>query len=65
VHALTEYRHNIKDSFYEEPEQVFDHFPRYHIKMLLVDFNAKVGREDNFKPIIGNEKNPSSTTFPH
>ena len=32
-----------KDSFYEELEQVFDHFPKYHMKMLLGDFNAKVG----------------------
>ena len=33
-----------KDSFYEELEQVFDNFPRYHMKILLGDFNAKVGR---------------------
>jgi len=44
-----------KDSFYEELEQVFDHFPKYHIKMLLGDFNAKVGRENIFKPTIGQE----------
>ena len=44
-----------KDSFYEELEQVFDHFPRYHMKILLGDFNAKVGRENIFKPTIGNE----------
>jgi hypothetical protein len=25
------------------------------MKILLGDFNAKVGREDNFKPTIGNE----------
>ena len=44
-----------KDSFYEELEQVFVHFPRYHMKNLLGDFNAKVGRENIFKPTIGNE----------
>jgi hypothetical protein len=56
VHALTEDKDNvIKDSFYEELEQVFDQFPRYHMKILLGDFNAKVGRKDIFKPIIGNE----------
>jgi hypothetical protein len=42
-------------SFYEELEQVFDHFPKYHMKILLGDFNAKVGRENIFKPTIGNE----------
>ena len=36
-------------------EQVFDHFPRYHMKILLGDFNVKVERENIFKPIIGNE----------
>jgi hypothetical protein len=46
---------DVKDSFYEEMERVFDKFPKYHTKILLGDFNAKVGREDIFKPIIGNE----------
>jgi hypothetical protein len=56
VHAPTEDKDDvIKDSFYEELEQVFDQFLRYHMKILLADFNAKVGREDIFKPIIGNE----------
>ena len=44
-----------KDSFYEELEQVFYHFPKYHMKILLGDCNAKVGREDIFKPTVGNE----------
>ena len=39
----------------EESEQVFDHFPKYHMKMLLGDFNAKVGRKNIFKPTIGQE----------
>jgi hypothetical protein len=56
VHVSTEDEDDdIKDSFYEELEQVFDQFPRYHMKILLGDFNAKIGREDIFKPIIGNE----------
>jgi hypothetical protein len=29
--------------------------PKYHMKTLLGDFNTKVGREDIFKPTIGNE----------
>jgi hypothetical protein len=44
---------DIKDSFYEELGHVFDLFPRYNMKILLRDFNAKVGREDIFKPTIG------------
>jgi hypothetical protein len=34
---------------------VFDKFPKYHIKILLRDFNAKAKREDVLKPKIGNE----------
>jgi hypothetical protein len=44
-----------KDSFCEELEQVFSHFTKYHMKFLLGDFNAKVGREDICKLTIGNE----------
>jgi hypothetical protein len=55
VHAPTEDKtDDVKDSFYEEVDRVFDKFPKYHMKILL-DFNAKVGREDIFKPTIGNE----------
>ncbi|KAJ4428124.1 hypothetical protein ANN_24138 [Periplaneta americana] len=46
---------HIKDSLYEELEQTFDQLPRYHMKFLLGDFNAKVGWEDIFKPTIGKE----------
>ena len=39
-------------------EQVFDKLPTFHIKILLGDFNAKLGREDNFKLPIGKETFP-------
>ena len=39
----------------EELEQVFDYFSNYRMKILLGDFNAKLGRENIFKPTIGNE----------
>jgi hydroxypyruvate isomerase len=56
VHAPTEDKTDeVKDNFYEELEHVFDKFPKYHMKIVLEDFNAKVGREDIFKPTIGNE----------
>jgi hypothetical protein len=42
------------DRFYEELERVFNNFPKYHMKNLL-DFIAKVEREDIFKLTIGNE----------
>jgi hypothetical protein len=52
VHAPTEDKiDDMKDRFYEE----FDKFPKYHTKILLGDFSAKVSREDIFKPTTGNE----------
>ena len=44
-----------KDSFYENLKQGFDHFPKYHTKILFEDLNAEVGRENNSKPTIGND----------
>jgi hypothetical protein len=56
VHAPCEDKGgDVKDSFYEELERVFDQFLRYDMKILLVDFNAKVGREIIFKLTIRNE----------
>jgi len=56
VHAPNEEKcDEAKVSFYEELEQVFDQFPKYHVRMLLRDFNAKVRRENIFKPTIGQE----------
>jgi len=55
VHAPSEEkRDHSKNSFYKELEQAFEHFPMYHMKILLGDFDAKDGRENIFKPIIGN-----------
>jgi hypothetical protein len=55
VHAPSEDKSDdSKDSVYEELEQFFC-LPKYHMKILLGDFNAKVGREDIFNPTIGNE----------
>ena len=45
VHAPNEEKSDdSRDSFYEELEHVFEHFPKYHMKILLGDFIAKVGR---------------------
>jgi hypothetical protein len=45
----------VKDNFYEELVRIFDKLPKYHMKILVRDLNAKVGREEIFKPTIGNE----------
>ena len=41
--------------FYEELNEITNNFPKYDKKILLWEFNAKMGREDIFKPTIGNE----------
>jgi hypothetical protein len=44
-----------KDSIYEKLEEFFNTFPKYRMKILLGDFNAKVGTKNIFTPTIGNE----------
>jgi endonuclease/exonuclease/phosphatase (EEP) superfamily protein YafD len=43
VHAPTD---NKTDSFYEELEHVSDQFLKYHMNILLGNFNAKTGEAD-------------------
>jgi hypothetical protein len=48
VHAPTDDKiDDMKDVYYEELECVFDKFPKYHLKILLRDFIAKIGREES------------------
>jgi exonuclease III len=50
VHAPTQDKTDyVKDSFYEELERVFDKFSKYYMKILLGDFNVKIGMEDIFR----------------
>jgi hypothetical protein len=45
VHAPTGDKiDDVKDSFYEELECMFDKFHKCHMKILLRDFSVKVGR---------------------
>jgi hypothetical protein len=56
VHAPTaDKTDDVRDSFHEEWERIFDKFTKYNMKILLGDVNAKVGRENIFKPTIGDE----------
>jgi hypothetical protein len=52
--GMTQLRTKVmtKHSFYEELENAFNQFPKYHMKILL-DFIEKVGRENIFKPTKG------------
>jgi hypothetical protein len=56
IHAPTEDKiDDVNNSFCKKLERVFDKFPKYRMKILLGDFGAKVGKEDIFKPTVGNE----------
>jgi hypothetical protein len=46
---------DVKDSFCEELGCVFDQLLRYNMKILLDDFNVKVGRGNIFKLTVENE----------
>ena len=51
VHAPNEEKSNdSKDNFCEH---FFDHFPSYRMKILLGDFNTKLGREGIFNRYLG------------
>jgi hypothetical protein len=44
VHAPTEDEiDDMKDSLYEDLEHVFNKFPKYHVTILLGDFNVNQG----------------------
>jgi hypothetical protein len=55
VHAPNDKCVDAKNSLYEELDCVFNQFPKYHMKIMLGDFIAKVGREDIFKLRVGND----------
>jgi hypothetical protein len=53
VHSPSEDKDDdIKDSFYEQIERLFDQLPVYHMKILLGEFNPKLGRGNIFQPTI-------------
>jgi exonuclease III len=53
IHAPTEEKEeDIKDQFYERLERTYDEIPRNDIKIILGDFNAKIGKEVMYRPAI-------------
>jgi hypothetical protein len=56
AHALTEDKiDDVKDSFSEELGCIFNKFPKYHMKMLLGDINAKVAEKTFLSRQLGME----------
>lgn len=54
VYAPTEDKSDeVKGEFYEQLEREYDLAPAWDIKIILGDFNAKIGREMVYRPTIG------------
>jgi endonuclease/exonuclease/phosphatase family metal-dependent hydrolase len=54
VHAPTEEKEQLeKEAFYQTVEEVYDSCPSNHLKILLGDWNAKVGREEIYQGLTG------------
>ena len=54
----------VKDAFYANLEDLYDKCPAHDIKIVLGDFNAKVGQEGIFGPTVG-QFSLHSTTSPN
>ena len=55
MHQQNEKTDEIKEEFYNVLEQNLNQIANLDIKIILVDFNAKVGKENIYKSTIGNE----------
>ncbi|XP_014289245.1 craniofacial development protein 2-like [Halyomorpha halys] len=54
VHAPTEVADDEeKDRFYDSLERTLDAYPSYNVKIIAGDFNAKIGKEEIYRPTIG------------
>lgn len=54
VHAPTEEKDELtKDIFYDQLETLLSTLPKQDATLLLGDFNAKIGKEEAFRPNIG------------
>ena len=55
VHAPTEDKDvNVKEDFYKLLENTFNETPNYDMKIILGDFNAKIGKESYLRDVAGN-----------
>jgi hypothetical protein len=52
THQRKEKSDDSKESFYEELEQFFHNFSKYHMKILLEDFNKKTAEIEYFQTDI-------------
>lgn len=62
VHALSEEKEEEnKDIWYEQLEKEYDRLHKHDIKILMGDWNAKIGKEDMYKRTVGNHSKHENT----
>ena len=42
-----------KDEFYAQLESEYDRCPKHDVKIIIGDYNAQVGQEEEYRPVIG------------
>jgi hypothetical protein len=45
----------MKDSFYDEIDDIYGECPKRDCKIIIGDMNAKVGKEQIYRPVIGKQ----------
>jgi exonuclease III len=64
VHCPTEEKeYEEKEKFYEEIEKVYNGIPKYDVKMIIGDFNAKIGKEEIYR-VSQNSRIKFTVRFP-
>ena len=53
VHNPTEEKEELEKAFYQKVEEIYHSCPSDYIKIVLGDWNAKVGREEIYQGVIG------------
>ena len=63
VHApIEDSTEEEKERFYGELERTYDQIQKHDVKMVLGDFNAKIGKENSLRPVIGKHSKHDTTT---
>jgi hypothetical protein len=54
VHAPNREKNKlVEDSLYDKLNQIYQRIPAHDTKIIVGNFNTKIGREGIFKPVIG------------
>src|SRR5699024_10754507 len=62
IHAPTEDKSiEEKEEYYEDLDKEYSRIPKYDIKIILGDANAKIGKEDRYRPTIGRHSKHDKT----